>query len=314
MYIVVTGGLGHIGSRLIRELPLFFDHPEIVIIDNLSTQRYFSLFNLPDAARYRFVEGDVTTMDVKEVLAGADTVVHLAALTDAAASFEHPEEIERVNFAATKHVAEMCARAGVPLIHVSSTSVYGTQKTAIDEDCGPEDIAPQSPYAETKRQEEQLLENMYKAGDLQSTTFRFGTIFGTSPGMRFHTAVNKFCWQAVMGTPLTVWETAYDQKRPYLDLGDAVRVIAFAIEQRMFDGRIYNAVTINATVREVTDSIRRHMSGLTINFVESRIMNSLSYEILNTRLSAAGFSMRGSLEKGVGDTLHLLMHANAHGA
>ena len=34
--------------------------------------------------------------------------------------------------------------------------------------------------------------------------------------MRFHTAVNKSCWQAVMGQPLTVWETAYGQKRTYL--------------------------------------------------------------------------------------------------
>ena len=47
MKIVVTGALGHIGSRLIRELPTMFPEAEIVLIDNLSTQRYCSLFNLP---------------------------------------------------------------------------------------------------------------------------------------------------------------------------------------------------------------------------------------------------------------------------
>jgi nucleoside-diphosphate-sugar epimerase len=142
-------------------------------------------------------------------------------------------------------------------------------------------------------------------------TFRFGTIFGTSPGMRFHTAVNKFCWQAVMGRPLTVWRTAYDQRRPYLDLGDAVRAVAFVIERRMFDGRVYNAVTVNSTVREVTDTIRRHLPGLTISLVDSRVMNSLSYDVLNSRLTAAGFEMRSSMNQGVADTLQLLMHANS---
>lgn len=313
MKVIVTGGLGHIGSRLIRELPRFFEHPEIVIVDNLSTQRYSSLFNLPDGARYRFIEGDVTAMDMEGVLAGADVVVHLAALTDAAASFEHPEEMERVNFAATKHVAEMCSRAGAALIHASSTSIFGTEKDVVDEDCGPEGIAPQSPYAQTKRREELLLEDMYRAGNLKSISFRFGTIFGTSPGMRFHTAVNKFCWQAVMNKPLTVWKTAYDQRRPYLDLGDAVRAIAFAVERHMFDGRVYNAVTVNATVREVTDVIRRHVPDLVIGFVDSRIMNTLSYEVLNSRLVKAGFEMRGSLEQGISETIRLLMPANARG-
>lgn len=311
MKVVVTGGLGHIGSRLVRELPRLFDHPDIVIIDNLSTQRYGSLFNLPGGARYRFVEGDVTAMDLEEPLEGADAVVHLAALTDPGASFDHPEAMERVNFAATQRVAETCARVGAPLVHASSTSIYGTEKSAVDEDCGSEDIAPQSPYADCKRREELLVERMCGDGSLRAMTFRFGTIFGTSPGMRFHTAVNKFCWQAVMGRPLTVWRTAYDQRRPYLDLGDAVRAVAFVIDRRLFDGRVYNAVTVNSTVREVTDTIRRYVPGLAIEFVDSRVMNSLSYDVLNSRLTAAGFEMRSSMDQGVADTLQLLMHANS---
>ena len=51
MKIVVTGALGHIGSRLIRELPTIFPDANIVLIDNLSTQRYCSLFNLPTSGQ-----------------------------------------------------------------------------------------------------------------------------------------------------------------------------------------------------------------------------------------------------------------------
>jgi len=309
--VVVTGALGHIGSRLIRELPSFFADVEVVMIDNMKTQRYASLFNLPESGRYRFIEDDVNTMDLKPALSGANAVVHLAALTDAAGSFGRAEEVEKVNFTATKCVAEACAVLGVPMIHASSTSVYGTQNDVVDEFCGADGLKPQSPYAETKLREEELIATMCRSGELRAVTFRNGTIFGTSPGMRFHTAVNKFCWQAVMGQPLTVWRTAYDQKRPYLDLSDAIRAIVFVIEKDLFDGNIYNVVTVNATVRDVVEKIRLQVPDLGVNFVDNKIMNQLSYEVLNTRMSKAGFEPKGDMLKGVSSTIQLLSRSHA---
>ena len=97
--------------------------------------------------------------------------------------------------------------------------------------------------------------------------------------MRYHTAVNKFCWQAVMGQPLSVWRTAYEQKRPYLDLADAIRAIAFVIKQDLFDGRVYNVLTLNATVRDIVECIREFVPDVRLSFVNSPIMNQLSYEV-----------------------------------
>jgi UDP-glucose 4-epimerase len=51
--IVVTGAVGHIGSALVRELTHQFPGSEIVMIDNLMTQRFPSLFDLPATGRYR---------------------------------------------------------------------------------------------------------------------------------------------------------------------------------------------------------------------------------------------------------------------
>ncbi len=311
MKAVITGGLGHIGSRLIRELPSGFPGMEVVIVDNLATQRYVSLLDLPSTAKYLFAQGDVTTMDLTPALAGADVVIHLAALTDPGASFDHPEAMEQVNYVATQSVAEACARAGVALIHASSTSVYGTKKDRVDEDCGPEDISPQSPYAEIKRKEELFVEAMCRSGKLKGMSFRFGTICGVSPGMRFHTAVNKFCWQAAMGQPLSVWKTAYEQKRPYLDLGDAVRAFQFVIQNNLFDGRIYNAVSVNASVRDVVETIGRYIRDPKIQLVDSRIMNTLSYDVLNTRFSEHGFAFHGKLEDAVRCTLQKLANVTA---
>ena len=116
----------------------------------------------------------------------------------------------------------------------------------------PSDLKPQSPYAEAKLEAEQLLDRLGAEKGLKFVTCRFGTIFGTSIGMRFHTAVNKFCWQAVMGQPLTVWKTALHQHRPYLDLGDAVKAINFIIQKKLYDGRIYNVVTTNSSVSNIS--------------------------------------------------------------
>jgi nucleoside-diphosphate-sugar epimerase len=128
--------------------------------------------------------------------------------------------------------------------------------------------------------------------------------------MRFHTAVNKFCWQSVMGTPVTVWRTAYDQKRPYLDLVDAARAIAFIIEKDLFDGRIYNVLTLNAAVRDIVDTIRGFVPALEVGFVDSPIMNQLSYEVSSERIRQKGFTFYGDLKRGIGDTIALLRNAN----
>lgn len=308
MKFVVTGALGHIGSRLIRALPEHFPGCHITMFDDLSTQRYPSLFDLPETATYRFIEADVANTDLAPHIKDAHGVVHLAAMTDAAGSFERAEALERNNFMTTKCVAEACGELGVAMISPSSTSVYGTQKDVVDEDCEAEDLKPQSPYAETKLKEEELIATM--AGDgLKAVTLRLGTIFGVSPGMRFHTAINKFCWQAVMGIPLTVWTTAYDQYRPYLDLSDAVSAIAFFLAGDHYDGRVYNVVTTNATVRQVVERIRSQVQQLDVRFVDERIMNQLSYEVRATRIEQLGFKAQGDMDSGIADTIALLRRA-----
>ena len=87
MKIVVTGAIGHIGSYVIRDLAVQFPGAEIVMIDNMMTQRYSSLFNLPSTGNYKFIEMDITTQDMRALFDDVQVVIHLAAITDPAGSF-----------------------------------------------------------------------------------------------------------------------------------------------------------------------------------------------------------------------------------
>ncbi len=306
MRIVVTGALGHIGSRLIRVLPDLFPGAELLLVDNLSTQRFCSLFNLPEQGHYRFCEADILADDLDRLFAGADAVVHLAAITNAEGSFGNAAQVEQVNLEGSERVARACIRVGARLLFLSTTSVYGSQADVVDEECPVEDLKPQSPYADSKLRAERLLARLGADDGLRFVICRFGTIFGVSPGMRFHTAVNKFIWQASAGLPLTVWRSALDQKRPYLDLEDAVRAIGFIIAQDLFDGEIYNIVTLNATVRQIVDAIREFVPDLSINLVESAIMNQLSYHVACGKFSGLGFRFSGDLRRQIGDSTAML--------
>jgi len=307
--IVVTGALGHIGSRLIRELPAALPGVEIVMIDNLATERYASLFDLPAHGRYEFVEADVLTADLARVFTGADAVVHLAALTNWARTDLHPQ-MERVNVAGTERVARACIEAGAALLFPSTTSVYGIAGV-VTEGCEGPDLRPQSEYAGWKLQSEQTLCSMSEHDGLRMVIFRMGTIFGPSIGMRFHTAVNRFCWQAVHGQPITVWRTAIDQLRPYLDLSDAVRAMIFVLRRRLFDSRVYNVVTLNTTAAAVVQVIGAVVPTAQVTHVDSPVMNTLSYCVDGRRLERLGFEYAGGLERGVTDTVAMLTAAHS---
>lgn len=310
MKIAITGALGHIGSGLIRYLTDQFPSGSIIMIDNMMTQRYTSLFNLPPTSNCKFIEGDVLELNLKHTFDCVDIVIHLAAMTDAAGSFTNKSELESHNYQMTKRVVESCSTTHTRLLFLSSTSVYGSTNDVVSENCSLNELNPQSPYAETKIKEESIVRKFCDKKELNAVICRFGTIYGKSPGIRFHTAVNKFCWQACLGLPVTVWETAYDQKRPYLDLFDAYRAISFIIRNELFEGEIYNILTHNKTVHQIIDTIREFVPTLEIKFVKNEIMNQLSYDVSTEKFKSKGFIYKGDLKRGIKETLMLFNGLN----
>ena len=309
MKILITGSNGHIGSYLIIYLFKKDNKVSFYLVDNFLTQRYSSLFNLPRNKKIKFLEGDIQKIDLKKIIKKVDYVIHLAAITNAQESFKNERKVSNNNFNCTKIVADLCLKYKKKLTFISSTSVYGTQKKVVDENFDIYDLQPQSPYALTKLKEENYLKKLAKQ-NLKVVILRFGTIYGVSIGMRFHTAVNKFCWQASMNQPLTIWKSAFLQMRPYLDLNDASRAISHVIKNIKHDGEVYNILTDNLNVKHIVDIIKSKISNVQIKKVNHKIMNQLSYEVSNKKFLKTGFKFGGSIEKSIDKTIKLIRNVN----
>ena len=311
MNICISGALGHIGSKLIRNLSIP-DIERVYLVDNLLTQRYSSLFDLPDGIDFIFHQIEINSKEMSKIIENSDVLIHLAAVTDAEKSFEKINEVEEINKKGFEYVANLCADSGCPLLFPSSTSVYGSQNELVDENSFEEELKPQSPYADSKIYSEKLMAELDQKKGLKYVIFRIGTIFGYSIGMRFHTAVNKFIWQASTGQPITIWSTALNQKRPYCDLGDCIRAINFFVAKDHFDNQIYNIVTDNFTVQDIIDVIKKHVPEIQISFVDSPIMNQLSYEVSNKKSRGLGLTYNGNIEDGIRESLFKLRNVNVN--
>lgn len=152
MKLLVTGGMGFIGSNFIRYI--LEKHPdwEVINIDKLGYgSNPANLKDLEDDPRYTFVKGDVADYElVKELVRKVDGVVHLAAESHVDRSISSPEIFLHSNVIGTYTLLESIRRENpeVRFVHVSTDEVYGDiLKGSFTEN---DRLMPSSPYSATK--------------------------------------------------------------------------------------------------------------------------------------------------------------------
>ena len=304
MNLLITGCCGHIGSCLVNNLYKIKKIKKVFIIDNFKSAQINSLFNSKKINNLKFYKLDLSDKNSLNRFGKIDYIIHLASMTNAEGSFNKKNEMYKNNIDCMKNIIEFSKKRKSKLIHISSTSVYGKQASLVDESCENKYLKPQSPYADIKLMEEKMLQKVSK--NIKYITYRFGTISGISSGMRFHTAVNKFCLNASLNDDITVYKTALNQYRPYLSLKDAFKVFKFTIENDFFKNDIYNALSENCTVNQILHKIKRFKKKIKVKFVYSKIMNQLSYHVDKSKLNKEGLYLKNKIISDIEDTMKLL--------
>ena len=306
MNLLITGGFGHIGSYVIANINKIKKIKKLYIIDNIHNNKPNSLFNLKKTKiKIHLFNKDLSQKNSLRSFPKVNIVLHLASMTDAEKSISLEKKVHDNNLGIFNNVVNYCENSSAKLIHISSTSVYGQLSGYLDESL--KQLKPQTPYAKIKLKEEEILKRVKKYNYL---SFRFGTIAGISPGMRFHTAVNKFCISAVLNQPIPVWTSALNQFRPYLSLEDAFKAIKFVIENNKFDNKIYNVLTSNLTVKNIVEMIKKYKKNAKINYVKSKITNQLSYKINDSKFEKDFFKLKGNIQNDVKNTIQLFDNIN----
>jgi UDP-glucose 4-epimerase len=232
MKVVVTGGAGFIGANLCRELVSRPAVERVVAFDDLSTGRLENLTGVPA----ELVEGSILDRSLlRDVVDGADAVVHLAARPSVPRSLADPLASHDVNATGTMYVLEACRRAGTYAVLASSSSVYGS----VAELPKHEDLAtrPLSPYAASKLAAEAYL-LAYAAGyALPALALRFFNVYGPlqPAGHAYAAVVPAFIDAALRGEPVRIHGDGH-QTRDFTYVGTVARVLADAVVRRVTSG------------------------------------------------------------------------------
>ncbi|MFA5720486.1 MAG: UDP-glucose 4-epimerase GalE [Acholeplasmataceae bacterium] len=166
MTILVSGGLGFIGSHTVIEL-IESGH-KVLIVDNLSNSDLVTLKHLEDLTNKTipFYYMDVTEPCIEAIFKThqIDGIIHFAGYKAVGESVEKPLEYYHNNLVSTMNLAKFALKYHVPkFIFSSSATVYGDQQSPMDETM-PKGITT-NPYGETKSMSERILEDTAKVND-----------------------------------------------------------------------------------------------------------------------------------------------------
>src|SRR5665647_644613 len=200
--VVVTGGLGFIGSHLVEAL---VEDNDVIIIDNRSTG---TLKNLNDFAdkRPEVIEGDVATLNLKEIFNGCDYVFHLAALPSVVRSIDDPQASNESNTTGTLNVLVAAKESDIKkVVFASSSSVYGDAAALPKREdmC----LAPLSPYAVTKAAGELYCTVFQHVYGLSTVSLRYFNVFvpRQNPYSQYAAVIPKFIIALLNNSPPTVY-------------------------------------------------------------------------------------------------------------
>lgn len=281
MRIVVTGNMGYLGPVVARFLRRSM--PDCTLVGYDASFFGHCLTNaavLPEALFDQQYFGDVRELPEK-VLAGADAVVQLAAVSNDPMGNRYEKVTEEINQQASIRVAEISRDAGVKsFVFASSCSIYGYAEGGARRES--DQINPLTAYARSKIGTENALKQM-KLDGMTATSLRFATACGMSDRLRLDLVLNDFVACAVTSGEITVLSDGTPW-RPLIDVEDMARAISWAVRRPTDAGGPFLAVNVgcdewNYQVGELAEAVAAAIPGTTVSINTAAPPDKRSYKV-----------------------------------
>jgi UDP-glucose 4-epimerase len=252
--ILVTGGAGFIGSRLVGRL--LRQGYEVTVLDNLLAGTSENLEEHLSSTSLCLIKGDVrSSRAVKKAVRGASAVFHLAALVDVPLSVENPVLTNEVNVRGTLSMLEASLAENVDrFIYISSSAVYGEARyLPINEE---HPTTPLSPYGVSKLAAENYCRNYHEIHGLKTCCLRLFNVYGPRQHANSYSGViSTFIRKIQNGESPLVYGDG-KQTRDFIHLEDVIDACMLAMKSLRIDGGTFNVGTGKpTTITELADII-----------------------------------------------------------
>jgi nucleoside-diphosphate-sugar epimerase len=281
MRVVFTGNMGYVGPVVVRHFRERYPDAKLIGYD----AGYFAhclttKAALPETCLDEQHFGDVRDLPA-ELLAGADAVVHLAAISNDPMGNQFEEATDAINRGASVRLAELARSAGVSnFVFASSCSVYGFAEGGPRTEDDP--LNPLTAYARSKIGTEEALRG-FDNGPMTITCLRFATACGMSDRLRLDLVLNDFVAGALSAGEITVLSDG-SPWRPLIDVSDMARAIEWAVQRVPETGGRFLAVNAgsdswNFQVKDLAEAVAAAVQGTRVSINENAQPDKRSYRV-----------------------------------
>lgn len=268
MNVLITGGAGYIGTKLVKHLSGKPEIDQIIIYDNLSKAHYNFFLGKPfeHGSKIISVSGDILdSRQLKKLMKDVDVVVHLAAIVTTPFANTDPHFYEQVNHWGTAEVVYAAEESNISkFIYLSSTSVYGASDALSDENTTP---APSTFYGISKLRGEEHVARLTEKKN--AITIRGGNVYGYSKSMRFDAVINRFMFDANFSNRIQINGNG-KQSRAFIHVDYLCDSLAQVVTGEVKNGT-YNLVDKNLQILDIVDVLKEIYPSLEFLFTNQHM-------------------------------------------
>jgi nucleoside-diphosphate-sugar epimerase len=298
--IIITGGLGYIGTELCKIYSGISWNNEIIVIDNrFISERVNQIRNW----NMEFVHGDILDKElIIKYCNNADIVHHLAGITDvprvkSESSVDKDSQIKLVAEKGTQNILDAIndkCKIVMPSTHVVYEGIEKVKNDILEE----EDIKPVLSYAASKA----INEKQLKKSGKNYIILRLGSVYGYSTDTtRLDIMPNLFSKITSQNGILKLFSGGR-QIKSLVPLIDVARCFKFMEERKDISSEIFNLTKDTVTVKEVAEICKKHNKKITLRETNDEIPN-LGFSLSNKKILKTGFKFLYSLDESIKDMI-----------